>query len=102
MLPFDRRQFVGASAGGFAALLASPAVLLRRELSTAAETFAPDTLFLTWRSDPTTTMIVQWVAEPYATQDSTVYCRAAPTAFFETTPPEWIEAKPVKIGRAHV
>ena len=95
MLPFDRRQFVGASAGGFAALLASPAVLLRRELPTAAETFAPDTLFLTWRSDPTTTMIVQWVAEPYATQDSTVYCRAAPTAFFETTPPEWIEAKPV-------
>ncbi|MHB1422330.1 MAG: purple acid phosphatase family protein [Gemmataceae bacterium] len=35
--------------------------------------FRPDTLFLTWQRDPTTTMTVQWVGVAGETTDTTVY-----------------------------
>jgi len=35
--------------------------------------FRPDTLFLTWQRDPTTTMTVQWVGALGETTDTTVY-----------------------------
>jgi hypothetical protein len=36
-------------------------------------TFRPDTLFLTWQRDPTTTMTVQWVGVRGETADTAVY-----------------------------
>jgi acid phosphatase type 7 len=59
----DRRSFLGTSAGGLAALLAAPAVLLGKDPVSAVATFKPDTLFLTWHTDPSTTMVVQWVSD---------------------------------------
>jgi hypothetical protein len=41
--------------------------------------FQPATLFLTWRRDPTTTMIVQWVGTQGETSDSRIHYRAALT-----------------------
>jgi hypothetical protein len=35
--------------------------------------FRPDTLFLTWQRDPTTTMTVQWVGAVGETTDTTIY-----------------------------
>lgn len=58
MSPPDRRSFL-AAAGGLAALLARPTVLLGQ----SSAPFKPDTLFLTWHTDPTTTMVIQWVSD---------------------------------------
>lgn len=52
----DRREFLGASLGGLAAALTfRPSVFAEDALA------APETLFLTWQRDPTTTMTIQWV-----------------------------------------
>ena len=69
MSRMDRRLFLGTAAGGLAALGASR--WTRAEEATAAAATAsettpalparPDTLFLTWQRDPTTTMTVQWI-----------------------------------------
>ncbi len=70
MSRMDRRLFLGTAAGGLAALGASR--WTRAEEATAAATVTgsettpalparPDTLFLTWQRDPTTTMTVQWI-----------------------------------------
>ena len=90
MLPFDRRQF----ASGVAAFWASPTVLLGADDTTVVAPFQPDTLFLTWPGDPTTTMTVQWVVEPDATADATVFYQPASRGFFDTSAPKWSEAKP--------
>jgi hypothetical protein len=60
----SRRSFLGAS---FAGLTAGPlfgADSLAERLPEPRESFdfEPDTLFLTWQRDPTTTMTVQWIA----------------------------------------
>lgn len=52
----NRRSFLGATLPGIAAAFGGPA-LIRAGTSDAR----PDTLFLTWQHDPTTTMTVQWV-----------------------------------------
>lgn len=68
MQSWRRREFLGASLAG----LASTSELLSRRLQgedainvtkTIAQNAppAPDTLMLTWQSDPTTTMTVQWL-----------------------------------------
>jgi hypothetical protein len=64
MHPTDRRSFLASAAGGLAAVLSAPVVLLGETpaVSTTA-TFKPDTLFLTWHTDPTTTMVIQWVSD---------------------------------------
>ena len=93
MSSLDRRRFAGSSLGGLAALLAAPTVLLGAEPA-ATTSFKPDTLFLTWRGDPTTTTTVQWVGEPDATEDTTVYFAVAPKGWFDTGAPVWSEAKP--------
>ena len=70
MKMFDRREFLGASLGGLAALSAGsrlPGRDARRDAS------ALDTLFLTWRRDPTTTMVVQWIGPPASPEDSTIH-----------------------------
>jgi hypothetical protein len=70
---FDRRLFLGTSLGGAAAALSlAPSVLMQafaegregeapKPESRPVVGYAPSSLFLTWRTDPTTTMTIQWV-----------------------------------------
>lgn len=58
MRSFDRRCFLSLSA----ALTAGPILLGQDPPKDPEDTpFKPDTLFLTWRRDPTTTIMIQWV-----------------------------------------
>ena len=68
MRMLDRRIFLGSSLGGMAAAMTFPFALAANERSRLTDgaasplpDFAPDTLFLTWQQDPTTTMTIQWV-----------------------------------------
>ena len=70
-LPFSRRNFL-ASSTGFAAALAAGPMLLGREPTTS---FAPDTLFLTWQRDPSTTMTVSWIGRTGDCPDATIRFR---------------------------
>jgi hypothetical protein len=54
----NRRSFLGTSVSGLAAALAGGHALVRAGADSGGR---PDTLFLTWQRDPTTTMTVQWV-----------------------------------------
>lgn len=83
-----RRQFLGATLSGLAAATAFPQWMLAADKAKPAETaktdsavIGPDTLFLTWQRDPTTTMTIQWVAAESA---------ALPTIDFATVEtPVW-------------
>ncbi len=68
MPSLNRRGFLGSSFGGMAAAITLGSSLFAQETKVAAdaanpaaEGFAPDTLFLSWQQDPTTTMTVQWI-----------------------------------------
>lgn len=71
MRPSSRRDFLGTSlaglstfygAAGFAAEPPSAKVQPSKESSATSRSAEPfDTLFLTWRRDPTTTMMIQWI-----------------------------------------
>jgi len=68
MSPFNRRRFLGTSLGGLsvAALGGSPrsGVAMALEFDEAEkQRDSLDSLFLTWRRDPTTTTVIQWVGE---------------------------------------
>ena len=72
----SRRLFLGASVAGLGSTLLraqepkpSPSVFPSREVAA----FQPATLFLTWHTDPTTTMDVQWVGTAGETADTKVY-----------------------------
>jgi hypothetical protein len=81
MQPIYRRAFLGTTLGGVAA-----ALMLRRS-PPIAEALAgangstlfhgagydPNTLFLTWQRDPTTTMTVQWLAPETAADRTILY-----------------------------
>jgi hypothetical protein len=100
----SRRSFLSATVAGLSssALFAaddkpkptpSTAANLVRELPA----FEPATLFLTWHTDPTTTMDVQWVGTAGETADPTVFYTAdkipAPDALlakFVGLPVEWL------------
>lgn len=56
----DRRSFLRSTLGGLAA---TAAVARFGEAAPAWAAGRPETLFLTWQRDPTTTITVQWVAE---------------------------------------
>jgi hypothetical protein len=78
MFSASRRAFLGASLAGLAGgrlLGAEPLEDVVKVPEDAA--FRPDTLFLTWRRDPTTTMTVQWVGTRGETADPTVYYTTA-------------------------
>ncbi len=71
MSTFDRRLFLHTSLGGLATgALATPLSAQTPAAPAVVSTVyeiprggaSPDTLFLTWQRDPTTTMTVQWVA----------------------------------------
>ena len=79
MHPVSRRGFLRSSVGLAAAVSFGPALLGQNApdstnpLNSAdADPFAPDSLFLTWQKDPTTTMTVQWVG-PEATGDKAIF-----------------------------
>lgn len=55
---FRRREFLAVSLGAWTASSMFSHSAMSFE---AGEQFAPDTLFLTWQRDPTTTMTIQWV-----------------------------------------
>jgi hypothetical protein len=67
----SRRTFLGASLAGLAAAPlfgADPPVKAPDDSA-----FQPNTLFLTWQRDPTTTMTVQWVGTAGETPDTKIY-----------------------------
>ncbi|WP_373653354.1 purple acid phosphatase family protein [Schlesneria sp. DSM 10557] len=67
MSPLNRRSFLSTSLGGLAAASACRPSLLAQdsispaEASNPAASFEPDTLFLTWQRDPTSTITIQWL-----------------------------------------
>jgi hypothetical protein len=90
MIRTSRRAFLGTSVAGLFAGYAlgadtTPAV---NPFSSSGEiTFRPDTLFLTWQRDPTTTMTVQWIGTRGEIDDTNVYY--APAAMSGT----WVPCK---------
>ena len=77
MPALDRRSFLGTTVLGLAAL-AFPSLSRRASAGNEIPTSRPDTLFLTWQRDPTTTMTVQWIGP--ASQSPDVYVAAMPLA----------------------
>lgn len=85
MSSFSRRLFLGKSVGGFATAVSLQASLFESTLwgqnaevdsnvtNPAAAEFAPDTLFLSWQQDPTTTMTVQWLGKESTADVSVQY-----------------------------
>jgi acid phosphatase type 7 len=72
--PFSRRSFLESSVAAFAAppiLTGAFDDILRKDSESTL--FQPDTLFLTWQRDPTTTMTVQWIGARGETADTKVY-----------------------------
>ena len=75
MHTLDRRHFLTSSLGGLAALSLGPSLLAQepgRPIILAGSGFAPDSLFLTWQRDPTTTMTVQWIG-PESSADTSIH-----------------------------
>lgn len=74
MATLSRRSFLSTALAGLAgtpALLADPSKSQSPKIADDPP-FQPDTLFLTWQRDPTTTMTVQWVGTVGETTDPTV------------------------------
>lgn len=59
MPTFSRRDFLSASLGGITAAALGECVAIAADAPLAAKGL--ESLFLTWQSDPTTTMTIQWV-----------------------------------------
>ena len=79
MTSLNRRNFIGSSLGGFTAGFAFGSSLFASEVAATSDAvdqqvagFAPDTLFLSWQQDPTTTMTVQWVC-PESVSDFSIH-----------------------------
>lgn len=74
-----RREFLGSSLGGFAAAMSSGSLLFGQDAAVKKEPpvipnvgpLGPDTLFLTWQRDPTSTMTVQWIG-PQTTENVSI------------------------------
>jgi hypothetical protein len=81
-----RRSFLGAALAGAVSspLLGAyqPAGTVTRQRDDAA--FQPNTLFLTWQRDPTTTMTVQWVGAVGETSDTRVSYATDPQGPWQT------------------
>lgn len=71
MFPTSRRAFLGTSLAGLAAGFVGTDTSVTNARDEAP--FCPDTLFLTWQRDPTTTMTVQWVGALGEATNTTVY-----------------------------
>jgi len=75
MLSLSRRAFLGSTLAGLASapLLGAEPVTTPLPKLRGDPAFQPDTLFLTWQRDPTTTMTVQWIGAQGETADTNVY-----------------------------
>lgn len=79
MARIDRRSFFGAALSGAAAFSyasrswAADTGGVKPVAPTAPTVQGPETLFLTWQEDPTTTMTVQWVGPVTAADTSVQY-----------------------------
>jgi hypothetical protein len=83
---FDRRFFLRTTVRGLAAaLVAGPTMLGRLVDATAVSRSRPDTLFLTWQRDPTTTMTVQWVGANVLPPDILVSTATGESASWSAT-----------------
>lgn len=71
----SRRTFLGTSLAGLGAACLFAQDSERKSLPKIFDDapFQPDTLFLTWQRDPTTTMTVQWIGAVGETTDTTIY-----------------------------
>jgi acid phosphatase type 7 len=87
----NRREFAG-SLSGLAAMMAAPTVLLGQTKPKPG----PDTLFLTWQGDPTTTMTVQWVGEALSAADAAVAYCPIDWANLHRIHPQWTIVQPTK------
>jgi hypothetical protein len=79
-LSLHRRSFLSSALGGLAAACSFGPGLQAQIVETKAEAKSPapsrpdpDTLFLTWQRDPTTTMTIQWVGPETNTDQSIGY-----------------------------
>ena len=74
----DRRRFLATTAGFTAALAGGPRLLgqdtAKVEL-VGEKMVKPDTLFLTWQRDPTTTITIQWTGRAKAISEPTILYR---------------------------
>lgn len=77
MSSFSRRAFLGSTLAG----LSAPHILGQDKQRIYPEdpTFQPETLFLTWQRDPTTTMTIQWVGTQGETSDYRIFYRSSLT-----------------------
>lgn len=79
MHSIHRRQFLGSSLNGLAALSLGSTVCgqdsrrLKQAETSAGGSLGPDSLFLTWQRDPTSTMTIQWVGGETAADTSIHY-----------------------------
>ncbi len=92
MPTMDRRSFLGTSLGGMALALeaGSGARALAQQpepAGAAALPATPDTLFLTWQRDPTTTMTVQWIGGPLKSGAETIQFAALGREEWKATTP---------------
>jgi hypothetical protein len=73
-MSLHRRAFLGSSLAALAAgpLLGQDKKKIADRATEAEYPFQPDTLFLTWQRDPTTTMTVQWVGTRGETADPNI------------------------------
>jgi acid phosphatase type 7 len=78
MFHATRRGFLSGGFGGLAAALAAGPILLADDGQRPEPGFAPDTLFLTWRTDPCTTMVIQWLGEPATSAGVAVFYAEVP------------------------
>lgn len=84
----SRRKFLGTAVAGLAAgtFLGVDNPVKSPQVIRPEPPFAPDTLFLTWQRDPTTTMTVQWVGAPGETRDTNIYYGPAKGGVWQTEP----------------
>jgi hypothetical protein len=90
MLLPSRRAFLGASLAGLASgplFAAAPPSRGPAKLKASEDApFRPDTLFLTWQRDPTSTMTVQWVGAAGETADRRIYYATPREALWHVQP----------------
>ncbi|HWB00029.1 MAG TPA: metallophosphoesterase family protein [Pirellulales bacterium] len=68
----SRRAFLGSTLAGLAALPACAADSSGKSKDSRSSS-RPDTLFLTWQRDPTTTMTIQWIGPALNPADATIH-----------------------------
>jgi hypothetical protein len=85
---FSRRAFLGTSLAALAAgpVLGADAPPRPAKKGDDDPAFCPDTLFLTWQRDPTTTTTVQWIGVAGETTDTTVYYSPVGNPHWESKP----------------